>query len=92
MFEGEGFLHNQVNAAIKNVTVTTEKCDLLPYFAKPGYICRFSFLHFFLCVADFEHDKIELLKLTKKKGTIITDITDSLNSDKIKRYIKFARI
>ena len=52
----------------------------------------FLFFTFFLCVADFEHDKIELLKLTKKKGTIITDITDSLNSDKIKRYIKFARI
>ncbi|XP_022809604.1 uncharacterized protein LOC111346591 [Stylophora pistillata] len=39
IFEGEGFLHDPVNASIKNVILTTEKCGALPYFAKPGFSC-----------------------------------------------------
>ena len=36
IFEGEGFLEIPVNVAIDDISVTTEKCVLLPYFAKPG--------------------------------------------------------
>ena len=47
-----------------------------------------GFLFFsFLCVAGFEYDKIELTlnqkkknKNTTKKGAIVTDVTNSLNS------------
>ena len=61
-----------------------------------------GFLFFsFLCVAGFEYDKIELTlnkkkqkktKTQQKKGAIVTDVTDSLNSYRIKRFIKFACI
>jgi len=36
IFEGEGFLDDEMNVAIDNVTVTTENCSLRPYFAEPG--------------------------------------------------------
>ena len=36
MFEGEGFVDDPVNVAIDDVSVTTENCVLLPYYAKPG--------------------------------------------------------
>ncbi|PFX15365.1 G-protein coupled receptor GRL101 [Stylophora pistillata] len=35
IFEGEGFLEIPVNVAIDDISITTEKCVLLPYFAKP---------------------------------------------------------
>ena len=41
IFEGEGFLEKEMNVAIDDVIVKTEKCSLKPYFAKPGNM----FLH-----------------------------------------------
>ena len=49
MFEGEGFVDDPVNVAIDDVSVTTENCVLLPYYAKPGdlsFRSLFSFLYF----------------------------------------------
>ncbi|KAL9987514.1 hypothetical protein ACROYT_G001837 [Oculina patagonica] len=36
IFEGEGFLNNEMSVAVDDVILTTEKCSLRPYFAKPG--------------------------------------------------------
>ncbi|KAJ7380781.1 Peptidase inhibitor 16 [Desmophyllum pertusum] len=35
IFEGEGFLGNEMNVAIDDVIATTENCSLRPYFAEP---------------------------------------------------------
>lgn len=36
IIEGEGFLNNEMSVAVDDVILTTEKCSLIPYFAKPG--------------------------------------------------------
>ena len=46
MFEGGGFADDLVNVAIDDVSVKTENCVLLPYYAKPGYFIL-SFLSLF---------------------------------------------
>ncbi|KAL9987564.1 hypothetical protein ACROYT_G001896 [Oculina patagonica] len=39
IFEGEGFVINEINVAIDDVIITTENCSLSPYFAEPGFKC-----------------------------------------------------
>ena len=46
LFEGEGFLHAEMNVAIDNIIVTTENCSLRPYFAEPGTHSLLSSLFF----------------------------------------------
>ena len=46
MFEGGGFADDLVNVAIDDVSVKTENCVLLPYYAKPGYFYFLFFLSF----------------------------------------------